>query len=105
MNAVDHPHGGGRGKSKGNRVSVSPWGMPVCFSLFVTGQNHTHTINRRKEGTRRVSSAIPTSMWYESECATRASVATSSRDACIYILKCIPTHIQTVHTMTYTAGK
>ena len=29
MNAVDHPHGGGRGKSKGNVHPVSPWGKPV----------------------------------------------------------------------------
>lgn len=29
MNAADHPHGGGRGKSKGNRIPVSPWGQPV----------------------------------------------------------------------------
>lgn len=29
MNAVDHPHGGGRGKSKGGRPSVSPWGQLV----------------------------------------------------------------------------
>ena len=29
MNAADHPHGGGRGKSKGNRNPVSPWGQPV----------------------------------------------------------------------------
>jgi len=29
MNAVDHPHGGGRGKSKGNRHPVSPWGIPT----------------------------------------------------------------------------
>ncbi|KAG4432050.1 hypothetical protein IFR05_012464 [Cadophora sp. M221] len=28
MNAADHPHGGGRGKSKGNVNPVSPWGMP-----------------------------------------------------------------------------
>lgn len=27
MNTCDHPHGGGRGKSKGNRKSVSPWGQ------------------------------------------------------------------------------
>lgn len=27
--AVDHPHGGGRGKSKGNRNPVSPWGRLV----------------------------------------------------------------------------
>jgi len=29
MNACDHPHGGGRGKSKGNRIPVSPWGVPT----------------------------------------------------------------------------
>ncbi|KAH0544946.1 hypothetical protein FGG08_000872 [Glutinoglossum americanum] len=29
MNAVDHPHGGGRGKSKGNVHPVSPWGVPT----------------------------------------------------------------------------
>lgn len=28
MNKVDHPHGGGRGKSKGNRHPTSPWGTP-----------------------------------------------------------------------------
>jgi ribosomal protein L2 len=27
MNAVDHPHGGGRGKSKGNKHPRSPWGV------------------------------------------------------------------------------
>ena len=26
MNSVDHPHGGGEGKSKGGRHPVSPWG-------------------------------------------------------------------------------
>ncbi|KAH0556349.1 hypothetical protein GP486_005726 [Trichoglossum hirsutum] len=29
MNAADHPHGGGRGKSKGNVDPVSPWGIPT----------------------------------------------------------------------------
>ncbi|OMJ27888.1 50S ribosomal protein L2 [Smittium culicis] len=29
MNKHDHPHGGGRGKSKGNRVPSSPWGKPA----------------------------------------------------------------------------
>lgn len=29
MNASDHPHGGGRGKSKGNVQPVSPWGQLV----------------------------------------------------------------------------
>ena len=26
MNPVDHPHGGGEGKTSGGRPSVSPWG-------------------------------------------------------------------------------
>jgi ribosomal protein L2 len=29
MNAADHPHGGGRGKSKGNVDPKSPWGLPA----------------------------------------------------------------------------
>ena len=29
MNTVDHPHGGGRGKSKGNKHPQSPWGQPA----------------------------------------------------------------------------
>ena len=31
MNAADHPHGGGRGKSKGNVHPVSIWGVLVSF--------------------------------------------------------------------------
>jgi large subunit ribosomal protein L2 len=29
MNPVDHPHGGGEGKSSGGRHPVSPWGKPT----------------------------------------------------------------------------
>jgi large subunit ribosomal protein L2 len=29
MNPVDHPHGGGEGKSSGGRSSVTPWGKPT----------------------------------------------------------------------------
>ena len=29
MNPVDHPHGGGEGRSKGGRHPVSPWGIPT----------------------------------------------------------------------------
>jgi large subunit ribosomal protein L2 len=29
MNPIDHPHGGGEGKTKGGRHPVSPWGMPT----------------------------------------------------------------------------
>jgi len=29
MNPVDHPHGGGEGRTKGGRHPVSPWGQPA----------------------------------------------------------------------------
>jgi len=29
MNPVDHPHGGGEGKSSGGRHPVTPWGVPT----------------------------------------------------------------------------
>ena len=29
MNPVDHPHGGGEGKTSGGRHPVSPWGLPA----------------------------------------------------------------------------
>ena len=31
----DHPHGGGRGKSKGNRIPVSPWGQQVSLTKMI----------------------------------------------------------------------
>ena len=35
MNAADHPHGGGRGKSKGNVQPVSPWGQLVSLTCLL----------------------------------------------------------------------
>ena len=29
MNPVDHPHGGGEGKTSGGRHPTSPWGTPA----------------------------------------------------------------------------
>ena len=29
QNPVDHPHGGGEGKTSGGRHPVSPWGLPT----------------------------------------------------------------------------
>ena len=29
MNPIDHPHGGGEGKTSGGRHPVSPWGVPT----------------------------------------------------------------------------
>lgn len=35
MNPVDHPHGGGEGKTSGGRTSVTPWGKPCKGSKLV----------------------------------------------------------------------
>lgn len=29
MNPIDHPHGGGEGKTSGGRISVTPWSIPT----------------------------------------------------------------------------
>ena len=29
MNPVDHPHGGGEGKTSGGKIQVTPWGLPT----------------------------------------------------------------------------
>ena len=29
MNPIDHPHGGGEGKTSGGRHPVTPWGVPT----------------------------------------------------------------------------
>jgi large subunit ribosomal protein L2 len=54
MNPVDHPHGGGEGKSgQGNPHPVSPWGLPT--KGYKTRQNKKtdkYIIARRKSGVR-----------------------------------------------------
>lgn len=50
MNSVDHPHGGGRGRSKGNNQPRSPWNQPA--KGFKTRDKHKYSdsaiIKRRK---------------------------------------------------------
>lgn len=50
MNPVDHPHGGGEGKTSGGRHPVSPWGKPTKGAK--TRKNKTtdkYIIRRRKK--------------------------------------------------------
>ncbi len=50
MNPVDHPHGGGEGRTSGGRDPVSPWGVPT--KGFRTRHNKRTTsmiIRRRKK--------------------------------------------------------
>lgn len=49
MNPVDHPHGGGEGRSKGNHP-VSPWGMPTKgYKTRKKKQSDKYIISRRKK--------------------------------------------------------
>lgn len=48
MNAVDHPHGGGRGKSKSNKQTQSMWGL----LKFKKTRTHKH-VNKMKVKDRR----------------------------------------------------
>jgi len=50
MNPVDHPHGGGEGRSKGGNHPTSPWGMPT--KGYKTRRNKRTTqfiVQRRKK--------------------------------------------------------
>lgn len=48
MNPVDHPHGGGQGKTSGGRPSVTPWGKPTKGQPTSRSKNKLIIINRRK---------------------------------------------------------
>lgn len=50
MNPVDHPHGGGEGKSSGGRHPVTPWGVPTKgHQTRRGGRSDKFIIRRRKK--------------------------------------------------------
>ena len=51
MNPVDHPHGGGEGKSSGGRHPVSPWGVPTKGHK-TRGNKRTDKLIVRRRGRR-----------------------------------------------------
>ena len=54
MNPVDHPHGGGEGKTSGGRHPVSPWGQPEGRTRDKTKESQKLIIRRRRtRGDRR----------------------------------------------------
>ena len=54
MNPVDHPHGGGEGKTSGGRHPVSPWGQPEGRTRKKGKKSDDLIIRRRrKRGGRR----------------------------------------------------
>lgn len=49
MNPVDHPHGGGEGKSSGGRHPVTPWGVPTKgYKTRGSKQSDKYIVKRRK---------------------------------------------------------
>mgnify|MGYP003337173396 CR=1 FL=1 len=55
MNPIDHPHGGGEGRTSGGRHPVTPWGKPTkgkktrsnkSTDRFIVSSRH----NRKKKG-------------------------------------------------------
>ena len=50
MNPVDHPHGGGEGKTSGGRHPVSPWGQPTKgYKTRKNKRSNNLIVNRRKK--------------------------------------------------------
>lgn len=52
MNPVDHPHGGGEGKTSGGRHPVSPWGMPTKGYKTRKNKRTDKMIIRRRRASR-----------------------------------------------------
>lgn len=48
MNPVDHPHGGGEGRSSGGRHPVTPWGVPTKGYKTRKNKRTTNMIVRRR---------------------------------------------------------
>ncbi len=54
MNPVDHPHGGGEGKTSGGRHPVSPWGKPEGRTRNRKKKSEQMIVRRRRtRGSRR----------------------------------------------------
>jgi large subunit ribosomal protein L2 len=52
MNPVDHPHGGGEGRTSGGRHPVSPWGTPTKGYKTRTNKRTDGMIIRRRNSNR-----------------------------------------------------
>ena len=48
MNPVDHPHGGGEGRTSGGRHPVSPWGVPTKGKRTRKNKSTDRLILRRR---------------------------------------------------------
>ncbi len=53
MNPIDHPHGGGEGKTSGGRHPVSPWGQPEGRTRRPNKPSDKLIVRRRRTGKKR----------------------------------------------------
>jgi large subunit ribosomal protein L2 len=53
MNPIDHPHGGGEGRTSGGRHPVSPWGKPTKGAKTRTNTRTDPLIVRRRQKKKR----------------------------------------------------
>ena len=53
MNPVDHPHGGGEGRTSGGRHPVTPWGKPEGRTRDKNKASNRLIVRRRKTGKKR----------------------------------------------------
>jgi large subunit ribosomal protein L2 len=53
MNPIDHPHGGGEGKTSGGRHPVSPWGKPEGRTRDKNKPSQQLIVRRRRSGKGR----------------------------------------------------
>ncbi|WP_316670475.1 50S ribosomal protein L2 [uncultured Propionibacterium sp.] len=53
MNPIDHPHGGGEGRTSGGRHPVSPWGKPEGRTRNKNKASSKLIVRRRKSGKKR----------------------------------------------------
>ena len=53
MNPVDHPHGGGEGRTSGGRHPVTPWGQPTKGHKTRTNKRTDAMIIRRRKKKKR----------------------------------------------------
>ncbi len=53
MNPIDHPHGGGEGKTSGGRHPVTPWGKPEGRTRDKNKASTRLIVRRRKSGKKR----------------------------------------------------
>jgi large subunit ribosomal protein L2 len=49
MNPIDHPHGGGEGKTSGGKTSVTPWGKPTKNKITSKSKNKLILISRKSK--------------------------------------------------------